>query len=138
MLVKYRPATSLLSPFFDEAWFTPRADEECELVPRADIIERKDEYVVFVEMPGVSKDDFHVDLENNVLTIRGKKNIHEKRDDEQFIRVERQCGNYKRSFRLGEEIEKDKIEAKYRDGVLEVVLPKAEQVKPKSIEIKIN
>jgi HSP20 family protein len=138
MLVKYRPATSLLSPFFDETWFTSRTDEECELVPRADIIERKDEYVVFVEMPGVSKDDFHVDLENNVLTIRGKKNIHEKRDDEQFIRVERQCGNYKRSFRLGEEIEKDKIEAKYRDGVLEVVLPKAEQVKPKSIEIKIN
>lgn len=138
MLVKYRPATSLLSPLFDDDWFAPRTDEECELMPRADILERKDSYVIFAEMPGVSKDEFHVDLENNVLTIRGKKSFYEKKDDEQYVRVERQCGNYKRSFRLGEEIDKDKISAKYKDGILEVELLKAEQVKPKSIEIKID
>ena len=77
MLVKYRPTTSLLNTFFDDVWH-PAHEEECELSPRTDILERNDEYVIFAEMPGINKDEFKVNLENNVLTIYGKKNIHDK------------------------------------------------------------
>ncbi len=138
MLVKYSPMNALLSPFFDDFWNPGRADVECNLVPRTDIIERKDSYVIYAEMPGVSKDDFKVEIENSLLTISGKKNVPEKADDEQLYRSERQCGNYRRSFRLGDEINTGKINAKYENGVLKVVLTKADKVKPKSIEVKIN
>jgi len=138
MLVKYRPASSLLGPFFDEGWSNQNRDEDYALVPRSDIIERKDEYVIFTELPGVAKDDFKVDLENNILTIRGKKAIHDKVEGEQLLRIERQSGNYRRSFRLGDEINAEKIKAKYSNGVLEVTLPKSEQVKPKSIQIEVK
>ena len=137
MLVKYRPVNSLMHTFFDDVWH-PAHEEECELSPRTDILERKDEYVIFAEMPGVSKDSFKVNLENNVLTIVGKKSIHEKIDGETYARVERQCGNYKRSFRLGDEINTGKIGAKYENGVLQVSLPKSEKAKPQSVEIKIS
>ncbi|MBU0518724.1 Hsp20/alpha crystallin family protein [bacterium] len=136
--MKYRPAASLMNPFFDEGWMNQKKEEDRFLVPRSDILERKDKYVIYVEMPGVSKDDFKVDLESNILTIRGSKEIHEKVDGEQFVRVERQCGDYRRSFRLGEEINAEKIKAKYSDGLLELTLPKAEQVKPKSIQIEVK
>jgi len=137
MLVKYRPMENWLSPF-ESFWRSAYGNEECYLSPLTDILERKDEYVLYAEMPGVSKDDFKVELDNNLLTISGKKNIHEKREDEQFYRAERQCGDYKRSFRIGEEIDKDKISAKYENGVLEIVLPKAEMAKPKQVEIQIK
>ncbi len=129
---------SLMNPLFDEFWNHSGREEESTISPRTDILERKDEYVLYAEMPGVKKDDFKVDVEDNLLTIHGTKEIHKRNDGEQYARVERQCGNYVRSFRLGEEINKDKINAKYDGGVLEVTLPKSEKVKPKSIEIKIN
>ena len=56
MLVKYRPTTSLLNSFFDDVWH-PAHEEECELSPRTDILERNDEYVIFAEMPGINKDE---------------------------------------------------------------------------------
>ena len=138
MLVKYRPTKSLFSPLLEEFWNQTHSDEDCTLSPRTDILEQKDNYVIYAEMPGVKKDDFKVDVEDNLLTIRGTKEVHKREDGEHFARVERQCGNYSRSFRLGEEINADKISAKYDSGVLEVVLPKSKKVKPKSIEIKIS
>jgi HSP20 family protein len=137
MLVKYRPTSSLLHNFFDDAWH-PASEEDCEMSPRTDILERKEEYVLFAEMPGINKDDFKVDLENSVLTVRGEKKIHEKVDGENYTRVERQSGSYKRSFRLGDEINTGKISAKYENGILQVLLPKSAKSKPKSVEIKIS
>lgn len=144
MLVKYRPMSSFLSPF-ESFWKSPLSwesstsrDEESELLPRADVIERKDDYVIYAEMPGVSKNDFKVELDNHVLTISGRKNGLERKDDEQCFCTERQFGNYRRSFRIGEEVDMDKVNATYENGVLQVVLPKTEKAKPKSVEIKIN
>ncbi len=138
MLMKYHPTSTMLSPFFDEFWNRSTNEEDYIVSPRTDVLERKSDYVIYAEMPGIKKDDFKVDVENNTLTIRGKKDIHKREDGEQFTRVERQCGNYQRSFRLGEEIDTSKIKAKYDSGVLQVTLPKSEKVKPKSIEIKID
>lgn len=138
MLVKYRPMSSFLSPFFDEFWSPSLTDRECYLSPRTDILERKNDYVIYAEMPGVSQDSFKVEVEDNLLTISGTKGIHQKEDGEQFYRTERTCGDYRRSFRLGDEIDTTKVSAKYQDGVLEVVLPKAQKAKPKNIEIKVN
>ncbi|TKJ39053.1 heat-shock protein [candidate division LCP-89 bacterium B3_LCP] len=138
MLVKYQPHSSLIAPFFNEAWRTNRNDEECAILPRTDIAEKKNNYVITAEIPGISKDDFKVEVENGLLTISGKKFQQEKSDDEQVFRSERQFGTYRRSFRLGDEIEAEKISAKYHAGVLEIVLPKAKKALPKTVEVKIN
>lgn len=138
MLVKYQPHRSLLSPFFDEFWRSSWNNDDCNIVPRTDIIELKDNYLITAEMPGMIKDSFKVEIENNVLTIHGKKYAQEKSDGEQQYRSERQYGNYRRSFRLGDEIDTEKISAKYDAGVLEIVLPKIKKAKPKMVEVKIN
>lgn len=138
MLVKYQPMKTLLSPFLEDFWGPAGDNVECNLLPRTDILERNGDYVIYAEMPGIPKDDFKVEVENNLLTIRGKKNGQEKSEKERFFRSERQFGDYKRTFRLGDEINTGKITAKYDNGVLEVVLPKAKKAKPKHIEVKIN
>lgn len=138
MLVKYRPTNTFFSPLFEDFWHPFHVEEKSDRVPRADILERKDDYVIYIEMPGVDKDDIKVEIENNLLTISGKKDIHEKSNGEQYFRVERQCGNYWRNFRLGDEINHSKVSSKYENGVLKVVLPKAEKSKPKSVEVKVN
>jgi len=138
MLVKYRPADSILSPFFEDFLRSDWPLSESDLSPRCDILERKDDYLILAEMPGVKKADFKVEFENNLLTIRGEKRIHEKKDGEKFYRVERLCGNFRRSFRLGDEIDSGKISAKYEDGILTVSLPKSEKVRRKAVEVKIN
>lgn len=138
MLVKYQPHRSLLSPFFDEFWRSSWNNEECDIVPRTDIIERNDNYLITAEMPGMAKDSFKVEIENNVLSIHGKKYSQEKGNGEQQYRSEREYGNYRRSFRLGDEIDTEKISAKYDSGVLEIVLPKTKKSKPKMVEVKVN
>ena len=139
MLMKYQPHNTMLNPFFfgdlmNSSW----NKEECDIVPRTDIIERKNDYIITAEMPGMTKDNFKVEIENNVLTIHGKKFAQEKSDGDQHFRSERQYGTYRRSFRLGDEIDSEKINAKYDSGILEIVLPKSKKAKPKMVEVKIS
>lgn len=138
MLVRYRPSTSLLSPLFDDFLSSDLTTRVNDNAPRCDILERKDDYLILAEMPGVKKGDFKVEVEDHTLTIRGEKKIHEKKDGEKYYRVERVCGTFSRSFRLGDEIDTGNINAKYEDGVLQVSLPKAEQVLRKAVEVKIS
>lgn len=138
MLVKCSPMNSLFNPCFEDFWNSQPGEVECNILPRTDILEGKDNYVIYAEMPGVSKEDFKVEVENDVLTISGKKSVRAKGEDEQQYRSERQCGSYRRSFRLGNEIDTSKIKAKYENGVLEITLIKAEKAKAKSIEVKIS
>ena len=106
--------------------------------PAVDIAERDDQYVVKAELPGVTKEDVKITLENNVLTIHGEKKNEKETKSENFHRVERSYGSFERSFTLPTTVKSDKIDAVYKDGVLQITLPKAEEAKPKQIEVKVK
>lgn len=104
--------------------------------PSADIYETENEFGIYLDMPGVKKDDLDVKLEDNIhLLVEGKIN-KENRIDGQNLKNE--CGytGYQRYFHLSDDVDKDKIEAEYKDGVLKVNLPKKEEVRPREISIK--
>lgn len=104
--------------------------------PALDISERKDAYVVTVEVPGVKQDDIDITLEDGLLTISGERKQVQESSDEQFHRVERRYGAFRRSITLPSQVQADAIEASYENGVLEVLLPKAEEAKPKKITVR--
>jgi len=104
-------------------------------LPPVDIVEEADRLVFRAEIPGVRKDDIEVKVENGTLLLRGEKKQEKEFDSESAHRVERFYGTFSRSFALPTSIDVEKIEARYRDGVLELVLPKAEEAKARSIRI---
>jgi HSP20 family protein len=109
-----------------------------DLVPAVEVSETDDQYVVRAEMPGVRKEDIDVNLEEGILTISAQtRSETEEREAERVIRQERRFGKYLRSLRLGTDVDATRVEAVYRDGVLELSLPKAEQSKPKKIDVKV-
>ena len=104
-------------------------------VPAVDIIETDKDIQVFADMPGVNKDSIDITLEKDVLTIQGNAESFSPQGYD-LAYVEYEYGDYQRSFTLTENIDQEKIEAKYSDGVLELRLPKMEPVKPIKISIK--
>lgn len=106
--------------------------------PAVDITEQENEYLVKVELPGVNKDGVKIMLESNILTIRGEKKQDQDTKSDGYHRVERSYGSFERSFRLPSTVRADKIDAVYKDGILTVTLPKAEEAKPKQIEVKVK
>ena len=106
------------------------------LVPAIDVTERESEFVVHAEMPGINKDDIDITLADGVLTITGEsRQQHAEKEGDRVIRQERRYGKYARSLRLGTDVDEKKVRANYKDGVLELILPKAEAVKPKKIVV---
>src|SRR6266516_3657040 len=103
--------------------------------PVADIYETDDELIVKAELPGVDPKMVDVRLENNVLTIRGERQFEQNVEKENYHRMERSYGSFCRSFTLPTNVEADKIRADFKDGVLNITLPKAESAKAKKIEI---
>jgi len=106
--------------------------------PVVDIAEHDDDYIVKVELPGVNKDEVKITLESNILTIRGEKKQEKETKKENLHRVERSYGSFQRSFTLPTTVKSDKIDASYKDGILTIALPKAEEAKPKQIEVKVK
>jgi len=106
--------------------------------PAVDIAEKDSEYLVKVELPGVNKEDVKITLESNILTIRGEKKQEHEEKGKSFHRVERSYGSFQRSFTLPTTVKSDKIDAVYKDGVLHISLPKAEESRPKQIEVKVK
>ena len=105
-------------------------------LPPVDIEEEGDRLVLRAEIPGLSRDDIDVSVENGTLTLRGEKKRERKVDAENAYRLERFYGSFSRSFVLPTRINAEQIKATYRDGVLEVVLPKAEEGRPKKIKVQ--
>ena len=104
-------------------------------VPAADIYESDNELIVNLDLPGVDPKLVDVRVENNVLSIRGERHFEQKQDRENYHRVERSYGTFTRSFTLSTFVDADKIRAQYKNGVLSIMLPKAEAAKPKRIQI---
>ena len=104
--------------------------------PALDISERKDAYVVTVEVPGVEADDIDITLEDGLLTIQGERQFTSESSEQQYHRVERRYGSFRRSITLPSQVQADAIEASFDNGVLEVLVPKAEQARPKKITVR--
>ncbi|MBU0690388.1 Hsp20/alpha crystallin family protein, partial [bacterium] len=104
--------------------------------PNVDIVENEDSYEIHAELPGVTEEEVNVTLNNNVLTLSGEKKQEVKDEKENFVRVERTYGKFERSFSLPSNIQADKVDANYKDGVLSIKVPKAEEAKSRSIKIK--
>jgi HSP20 family protein len=105
-------------------------------MPALDISERKDAYLVTVELPGVTLDDLQITLEDGLLTIQGERHLANDAADQQFHRVERRYGAFRRAITLPAHVLADAVEASVEDGVLQVLVPKAEEVKPKRIQVR--
>jgi HSP20 family protein len=106
--------------------------------PPCDVYETGKELVLKMELPEMKKEDVHVTVENNVLTLRGERKFEEKVDRENYHRVERNYGEFLRSFTLPAFVEGNKIFAEFKDGLLTVTLPKNSEAIPKQIEVKVK
>jgi HSP20 family protein len=106
--------------------------------PALDISEQKDAYVVTVELPGVSPEDLEITLEDGLLTLQGERRFQQESSDQQYHRIERRYGSFRRSITLPSQVQADAIEAHFENGVLTVRVPKAEEAKPKKIEVQLG
>jgi len=104
--------------------------------PALDISERKDAYLVTVELPGVETDDLQITLEDGLLTVQGERHFAHDSSEQQFHRVERRYGAFRRSITLPAHVMADGIEATADNGVLQIVVPKMEEVTPKRIQVR--
>jgi HSP20 family protein len=104
--------------------------------PALDISERKDAYLVTVELPGVEPDDLQITLEDGLLTIQGERLFAHDSSEQQFHRVERRYGAFRRSITLPAQVQAEQIEATVDNGVLQIMVPKMEEVTPKRIQVR--
>ena len=106
--------------------------------PLCDIYETEKELVLKMELPDMRKENVNVTVENNMLTVRGERRFDEKLERENFHRIERQYGEFLRSFTLPTFVDGNKIFAEFKDGLLTVTLPKTPAAIPKQIEAKVT
>jgi HSP20 family protein len=103
--------------------------------PAVDISERKDAYLVTVELPGLKAEDLDITMEDGLLTIQGERQFTSESSEQQFHRVERRYGAFRRSITLPAHVTAEGIQASVEDGVLQILVPKAEEAKPKRIQV---
>ncbi|HUI05730.1 MAG TPA: Hsp20/alpha crystallin family protein [Verrucomicrobiae bacterium] len=106
--------------------------------PSIDVVVGKDNVIVRADLPGLSKDDVSVSLQENYLTIKGEKKHEFEQKEANYFVSERAYGSFTRTIELPAAVDAKKIEARFKDGVLEVTLPKTEEAKPKQIEVKVS
>ena len=112
------------------------SDRATAWAPALDISERKDAYLVTVELPGVEADDLEITMEDGLLTIQGERHFAHDSSEQQFHRVERRYGAFRRSITLPAHVTAEGIEASFEDGVLQILMPKAEEAKPRYIQVR--
>jgi HSP20 family protein len=105
-------------------------------LPAVDVAENDSNYTVTVELPGASKDDVHVELNEGILTIHGEKKSEREEKKERSRYVERSYGSFTRSFTLPRDADGDRLSASFKDGVLTITVPRSEAAKPRTIAIK--
>jgi HSP20 family protein len=144
-ILRWRPAIDLpsiqreVNRLFDD--FYGRVTEEGERytrkwIPDVDILELENEIVLTAELPGVSKEDIKISVHDGELVLTGKKDAPAAEKSDCYHCSERYYGSFERKFTLSTKIDSAKIKAEFKDGVLKITLPKAEETKPKQIEIK--
>lgn len=106
--------------------------------PEVDIVENDNEFVIHADLPGINPKEVHLDVRGNTLTISGERKEEREKKDKNYYRAERYFGSFQRSFTLPEGIDQNKISAQYKNGVLNVTIPKGEASRPKQIEINVE
>ena len=121
---------------FNDSFIDNRVDSPWS--PSVNIAENEDGYLLTAELPGVNKEDIDIDLKDNTLTLKGEKKAEKKEEKENYIRVERSYGKFKRSFYVSDDIDVSKVDANFKDGILRVKLVKKEEAKPKQIKVEVK
>jgi len=129
-----REIDSLVSQFWGDA----RHRDEPDGFPKVDIVESESVFVLHAELPGMSREGIGVSLEDGVLTLSGERKLEGENEAQGYVHRERRFGSFKRSFKLGKKVQADTISASYKEGVLAVTLPKAEEIKPRQIEVAVS
>jgi len=128
-----------MNQIFEDALARSRGREEGlrsgMWTPAVDIYESNDSVVVKAELPGVEKDQISVEVKDGILSLRGERKFEKEVKEESYHRIERSYGSFQRSFSLPVSVDQEKVTAQFKNGVLEVTLPKKEQAKPKQIRI---
>jgi len=152
-LVKFNPTRDffnlerefnrMFNTFNDRFGLSRKSDKDEEYenavwMPLTDVAEDKDNYYLKADLPGIKKEDVKISYSKGSLSISGERSQEKESKDKKYHRIERSYGKYYRSFNLPEQIKEDKIKAEFKDGQLNVTIPKAEEVKPKEIDIKVN
>lgn len=144
-MVRYTPNNlfdELQKEFFHSLpWAGPQDKstvETSQWVPRIDIAENADKFVVLADVPGVNPKDIDISMENHVLTLRGHRENEYKQEEANFTRIERSSGSFYRQFTLPDSAAADKITAKSKHGVLEITIPKHEVAKARTIQVKVE
>jgi len=115
-----------------------RGEERGEWLPSLDVSETKNELVVKAEVPGMDAKDIDISLSDGMLTIKGEKKQEKEEKEGDYHLIERSYGAFTRSIQLPKEVQSDKINASYKDGILKIALPKSEEAKKKEIRIKVE
>lgn len=109
-----------------------------EWMPAVDVVDEKDQIRVKADLPGLKKEEIGVSVDNGILTIKGEKKEEKETKEKEYIRSERYYGAFHRSFTLPVGVDAQKVNAGYKDGVLEITLPKKEDAKSKQIKVDIK
>lgn len=136
-ITRYQPSTDLFRSFFDDM-VTPFGRMGSSMrVPDTDVVERENEIQVICELPGLGRDEVELSLENNVLTISGEKQEQREQGGESdtYHLSERRWGRFSRSFVLPREVDQERINAHFENGVLTISIPKSEKARRRKIEI---
>lgn len=145
-LVKWTPRRSMVNWSNDvDRWYENFFNSDYRLNdgisairPVVNVEETENEFLISAELPGMEKKDIEISIEDGVLSIDGEKKYDKESKDKNYHRVERSYGKFHRCFKLPNGIDREKIDASYKNGVLNLSLPKSEEAKPKQIEIKIK
>ena len=146
-LVRWEPFEGLsriqnrINDLFDDTFGRARSSSMAApgvWFPPVDILESRDSYLIRAELPGMKREDFNLEVHDGSLTLSGERKFDEAANGVEYHRVERASGKISRSFYLPQTVKTDAIKATYRDGILEIHVPKADEAKPKQIAISVN
>jgi HSP20 family protein len=107
-------------------------------IPQVDVFETPDSIVLKADLPGVTKDDVEISIQNSTLTLKGERKMEQESKDKQVYRLERSYGTFSRSFTLPPIVDTERANADFANGVLTLTLPRREESKPKQIKVKVN
>jgi HSP20 family protein len=120
---------------FDRSWAQPSISK---WHPAVDVLESKDSYVIRAELPGMKREEIKVEIKDGTLVLSGERKSEKPAEGAEYRHVERVAAKFWRSFSLPETAKRDGIEAAYKDGILEIRMPKVEKAKPRQIEISVH
>jgi HSP20 family protein len=106
--------------------------------PAVDVVEDDEKIIVKAELPGLKREDIDIELTGDTLTIKGERKFENEERKENYVRIERAYGEFRRVFTIGVPVKPGEVKASYKDGILEVCIPKAEEIKPKKVEVAVE